>query len=92
MNFTLDIVTPDARIYSGEVSAVKLPGTNGSFSILHNHAPLISSLGKGLLEITEANGKKIPYTTEGGVAEVLNNKVSVLIERVLSGENQNTEA
>lgn len=89
--FTLDIVTPDARIFTGEVSAVKVPGLDGSFSVLHNHAPLISSLGKGLLEITDASGKKTPYTTQGGVIEVLNNKVTVLVEKVLSGLKANTE-
>lgn len=83
--FQLDIVTPEMTIFSGKVNAVKIPGSNGSFSVLHNHAPLISSLGQGDLVITEESGNKISFETKGGVAEVINNKVTVLIETVLKG-------
>ena len=83
--FQLDIVTPESAIFSGKVSAVKIPGSNGSFSVLHNHAPLISSLSQGDLEITEEAGNKLTFLTKGGVAEVINNKVTILIESVLKG-------
>ncbi len=86
--FQLDIVTPESLIFSGKVSGVKIPGSNGSFSVLHNHAPLISSLSQGDLEVTEESGNKLSFLTKGGVAEVIDNKVTILVESVLKGMEQ----
>lgn len=88
MAFQLDIVTPDARIFSGEVSAAKFPGSNGSFTVLTLHAPLISSLENGILEVTDTNGKKRAYRTQGGVVEILNNKVNALVETAVAQESE----
>ncbi|MEA5140475.1 ATP synthase F1 subunit epsilon [Arcicella rigui] len=74
----LQIITPDKKVFSGEVEVVTLPGTNGSFQILKDHAPIVSTLGKGTL----AADKEV-FTIDGGVVEVLNNKVLVLAEAVL---------
>ncbi len=77
----LEIITPDAKIYSGEVSAAVFPGSNGSFGILQNHAPLISTLQKGQIKLTESAGnKELFFDVSGGVVEVNNNKVIVLAE------------
>lgn len=78
----LEIVTPDKKVYTGEVKSVRLPGSEGSFGVLKNHAPLISTLGKGEIKITEENQQKQSFTVEGGVVEVLNNTITVLAERV----------
>ncbi len=76
---TLDIVTPDRSLFSGEVDLVQLPGLDGSFEILDNHAPLISVLAKGVIKILQ--GKEDDYfEVKGGVVEVLENKVLVLAE------------
>lgn len=76
----LEIISPDKKLYSGEVSLVQLPGTVGSFEIMHNHAPIISTLSKGKIKIVDPD-KKIEYIEiKSGVVEVLNNKIIVLAE------------
>ena len=82
----LEIITPEDKIFEGEVESASFPGTDGFFQILNNHAPMISTLGKGDVVIDQILEKKREETTlivEGGVIEVLNNKVSVLVEHVL---------
>lgn len=78
---TLEIITPDKKVFSGEATAVTLPGTEGLFQILNNHAALVSTLGKGNI-IVEGSSKET-FTVDGGVVEVLNNKVLVLAEAIL---------
>ena len=79
----LEIITPDKTVYQGEVEYVQLPGSEGSFGILKNHAPIIASLGKGELNFTDNKNQKQSMNINGGVVEVLNNKVSVLAEQIL---------
>ena len=74
----LDIVTPDEQIYSGEVKLIKLPGVDGSFEILKNHAPIISTLEKGKIKIIEENNEVKFFEINDGVVEVQSNKVIVL--------------
>ena len=76
----LDILTPEHKIYSGNVYGVQLPGIQGSFEILENHAPMIASLGKGRMKIIKDKNTTELYDISGGFVEVLNNKASVLIE------------
>ena len=76
----LEIITPEKTIYSGEVSLVQLPGIDGSFEILNNHAPLISVLVKGKIKIQEGQKQQQFFEVNGGVVEVLKNKVLVLAE------------
>lgn len=76
----LDILTPEKKIYSGEVYGIQLPGTEGSFELLDNHAPLIASLGKGKMKVIKDKNTSEEYEISGGFVEVLNNKASVLIE------------
>ena len=74
----LEIISPDKKIYSGEVSAVKLPGVDGSFGVLNDHAPLIASLKKGTVKVTENNNSILNFEINGGVVEILQNKMIVL--------------
>ncbi len=76
----LEIITPDKKLFEGEVKAVTLPGIDGSFGILDKHAPLISALKKGTIEIMESSSSKTKFEVNGGVVEVLKNKVIVLAE------------
>lgn len=76
----LEIITPEKKVFSGIVEAVKLPGAEGSFGILKNHAPIIASLKKGTVKVTDKNNKVENFEINGGVVEVLNNKVIVLAE------------
>lgn len=77
----LEIVTPDKKVFEGEVNAVTFPGSDGEFQVLNDHAPLISSLGKGSLRIA-ASGQNEEMIVDGGVVEVLNNHIIVLAESV----------
>ncbi|MDA3930323.1 MAG: ATP synthase F1 subunit epsilon, partial [Prolixibacteraceae bacterium] len=74
----LEIITPIAKLYSDEVRLVKLPGVKGSFEILKNHAPIVSSLEEGTIKIIDANKKEVNYEISGGVIECKSNKIVVL--------------
>lgn len=76
---TLDILTPEKKLYSGEASLVHLPGVDGQFEILNHHAPIISALGSGVLKFVTPEGEK-KITISGGFVECLNNKVIVCAE------------
>lgn len=77
----LEIITPDKKVFAGEVEAAQFPGTNGSFEVLNSHAPLISTMESGRIRITTKQGQEF-FTVDGGVVEVLNNKIIVLAESV----------
>lgn len=77
----VEIITPDKEIYKGEAILVQLPGIDGSFEILNNHAPLISALKEGKIKLKKTKESKDEfYEINGGVIEVLNNKVLILAE------------
>lgn len=76
----LEIISPDRKLYEDEVKAVSLPGIDGSFGVLNNHAPLISALKKGAVRVTDMSSTKHNFEIKGGVVEVLNNRVIVLVE------------
>jgi len=76
----LEIITPEKKVYSGDVEAVKLPGADGSFGILSNHAPIIATLKKGIVKVTDNYKRVENFEINGGVVEVLNNKITVLAE------------
>ena len=75
----LDIITPDKKIYSGEVTSVSVPGMSGRFQMLNNHAPIISTLTNGKIKVNDASGVK-EFEVTGGVVENLKNKVIILAE------------
>lgn len=79
----LEIITPDKRVFSGEVTSARFPGSKGSFQVLNNHAPLISTLEKGPITFNSAQGAQT-ITVDGGMVEVLNNRIVVLAEAVLT--------
>ncbi|MFH1001484.1 MAG: ATP synthase F1 subunit epsilon [Bacteroidota bacterium] len=74
----LNIITPDKSIFKDEASLVQLPGVDGSFEILENHAPLISALKKGKLKVIKTDKTEVFFEINGGIVEVLNNKVLIL--------------
>tara|TARA_B100000945_G_scaffold87057_1_gene67707 strand:- start:104 stop:349 length:246 start_codon:yes stop_codon:yes gene_type:complete len=79
----LEILSPENKIFEGEVNSVIFPGSNGKFQILNNHAPLISFLNKGEI-IYDKNNKTEKLLISGGVVEIIKNKVSALIEVIPS--------
>ena len=77
----LEIITPDKNVFQGNVVSSTFPGAKGSFQVLENHAPLVSSLDQGKVKFkTETEDKEIRIL--GGVVEVLNNKITVLAEGI----------
>ena len=73
------------RVFEGEIETVILPGAKGAFQVLKYHAPIVSALGKGKLIIrTSESEEELVYEVEGGVAEVLNDRLSVLVEALKS--------
>lgn len=74
----LEILTPEKKLFQGEITGVKVPGISGSFELLENHAPIISALGKGVIELKE-NGKVTQFNIEDGFLECLQNKVTILV-------------
>ena len=77
---TLEILTPEKKIFSGEVYGVQLPGINGLFEVLDRHAPLVSALKAGKLKILKDKSHTDSFTIKGGFVEVQNNKATVLVE------------
>ena len=76
----LEIITPDKKLFEGEVKSAIFPGSEGSFGIQNNHAPMIATLKKGNVEITEENNSRQQFAINGGVLEVISNRVIVLAE------------
>jgi F-type H+-transporting ATPase subunit epsilon len=77
----IEIYTPEEKVFEGEAEHIRFPGSNGSFGVLKNHAPMISTLNKGQIEITN-NENTEEITIESGVVEINNNIIIVLAESV----------
>ncbi|HKB85415.1 MAG TPA: F0F1 ATP synthase subunit epsilon [Ignavibacteriaceae bacterium] len=77
---TLEIITPNKISFNGEVQSVTIPGTEGSFQVLKNHAPLMSTFEIGEVKVVLTGGNEKKYATGGGTVEVLNNHVLVLAD------------
>ena len=77
MNLT--VVSPEKELFAGEVTAVTLPGTMGLFTILNNHAPIVSSLRKGEIHCTTTDGVVHTLDVDGGFIEASGNVISVCI-------------
>ena len=76
----LEIRTPNQSVYTGEVALVQLPGIDGLFELLENHAPLVAALQKGSVKIQEPSGQEQRFDINGGIVEVSQNNVLVLAE------------
>jgi F-type H+-transporting ATPase subunit epsilon len=75
----LEILTPETKLFSGEVKSVKLPGTAGTFEVLDHHAPLISTLDAGSIRVRPENGEDQYFEVNAGFVEVLDNVVTVMV-------------
>ena len=76
----LEIVTPDSKIFTGEIKLIRLPGSKGSFEILENHAALISTLEQGPVKIIDKDDKVHNLNITKGVVECKDNNIIVLVE------------
>ena len=84
--FDLTIISAESNVFEGEVDNVLVPGMLGDFLVLSNHAPCISSIRPGFLEFSEGTSKKQRYFVSGGIIEVINNTVSVLVDSAIQGD------
>jgi F-type H+-transporting ATPase subunit epsilon len=86
----LEIITPEHPVFNDQIEAITIPGTMGSFQILKDHAPLISSFEVGVIKVKKENAETF-YTTSGGTIEVNQNKVLVLADSIekISAIDQN---
>jgi F-type H+-transporting ATPase subunit epsilon len=77
----LEILTPEKKLFSGEVFGVQLPGITGLFEVLDKHAPLVSALKSGRIKVLKDKSNHLAfYEVQGGFVEVLNDKTTVLVE------------
>ena len=76
----LEILTPEKKLFNGEVRSVQVPGKSGKFEMLNNHMPIVSSLNKGSIKITDTNNKIQEIKINGGVIELKNNSIIILAE------------
>ena len=78
----IEIITPDKKIFEGDIKSVRVPGTKGSFQVLKDHAPIISTLEKGLVIMVDQEGNEKIIEISGGVIEVKANKIVLLADSV----------
>ena len=85
----LEILTPERKLFSGDVYGVQLPGTDGMFEVLEKHAPLVAALKSGKMKIlkTKTPGNTSHFTIQSGFVEVFDNKITVLVEGAVPVEN-----
>jgi F-type H+-transporting ATPase subunit epsilon len=86
MPMHLEILTPDETVFSGNINSVTVPGTKGPFTILKNHAPIISTLESGELSLLTTNGIDMLYEISEGMIEVNQNRIMVLAEKIRPAE------
>jgi F-type H+-transporting ATPase subunit epsilon len=87
----LEIVSPVKSVYKGMVKSVIAPGVMGEFQVLYNHAAMVSTLQIGIMKLENENGEMIPYSTSGGILEVKNNKISILVDTIECKEDIDVE-
>ena len=78
----IEIITPDRKVYEGEIKSVRVPGKKGSFQVLKDHAPIISTLNTGPVIIVDQANNESVFEINGGVIEVKANKIILLAELV----------
>lgn len=81
--FTFELVSPEKLLFSGEVEQVLVPGAEGDMTVMAEHAPLITTLRPGLLELDFPGGKRQRFFARGGFAEVIPAGLTVLAETAI---------
>jgi F-type H+-transporting ATPase subunit epsilon len=89
--FTLSIVTPERRYYEGQVRTLVVPGTEGYLGILSNHAPLITALQNGYIELRDADDMLQIMAVSGGFLEVSENRATILADTVEASDEIDLE-
>ena len=85
----LEILTPEKKLFSGDVYGVQLPGVAGLFEVLEKHAPLVSALKAGRVKVLKDKNNHLAFfTIQSGFVEVIHNKVTVLVEGAAAVETK----
>lgn len=79
----IEIITPDTTIFEGEVKNVRIPGRKGSFQVLSDHAPIVSTLDRGPITVVGLDDSLLTYQADGGVIELRKNKIILLVEKII---------
>jgi F-type H+-transporting ATPase subunit epsilon len=87
----LEIVSPVKSVYKGKVKSVIAPGVLGEFQVLYNHAAMVANLQIGVMKLENENGEITPYCTSGGILEVKNNNISILVDTIESKDEIDME-
>jgi F-type H+-transporting ATPase subunit epsilon len=78
----IEIITPEQKVFEGDIKSVRVPGKKGSFQVLKNHAPIVSTLDNGAVMLVDMNGNESTHEISGGVIEVKANKIILLADSV----------
>ncbi|OFY60534.1 MAG: ATP synthase F1 subunit epsilon [Bacteroidetes bacterium RBG_19FT_COMBO_42_10] len=78
----IEIITPDKKVFEGDIKSIRVPGKKGSFQVLKDHAPIISTLDNGTVVMVDQDDNEKRYEIDGGVIEVKMNKIILLAESV----------
>ena len=78
--YSINIAMPQGLLYSGEVTSCTATGLNGKFQVLHNHAPMLSVIDVGELNIEQSDGRKEYIATSNGFLEINKNQLNIIVE------------
>ncbi len=81
-DLNIEIISPDSQVLKDQAESITVPGTSGSFQVLKNHAPLISTFEIGIIKVKKSGNDPMHFTTSGGTVEVNKNKVLVLSDSI----------
>ncbi len=89
--YQAQLLTPEGSRFEGQVVSVRVPGSNGDFQMLYNHAPIVSSLGIGKISIRQEGEKELNFAVSGGFVEMSNNQLTILAEKAEKSTEINRE-
>lgn len=78
----LEIITPNAKIFEGDISYLNAPGEEGCFGVLENHCPFLTTLKNGTVQATLADGSDKQFLISGGMADIADNQIKIFAESV----------
>ncbi len=78
----IEIITPEKKVFEGDIKSVRVPGKKGSFQVLKDHAPIVSTLDNGPVVMVDLDGNESVYDINGGVIEVKANRIILLADSV----------
>lgn len=89
--YLAQLLTPEGSRFEGQVVSVRVPGSNGDFQMLRNHAPIVSSLGIGKISIKKEGEKELDFAVSGGFVEMSDNQLTILAEKAEKSTEINRE-